>query len=86
MKTFIFNVVIEDDPFEDGRMAYHTYCPALDEYGAATWGFTRDEALKNIQEVVRMIVEELIEDGKPIPESPKKDVQIFTEQKVMVTV
>lgn len=33
-----------------------------------------------------MIIEELIEDGKAIQESPKNDVQIFTEQKVMVTV
>ena len=33
-----------------------------------------------------MIIEELMENGKTIPESPKNDVQIFTEQKVMVTV
>ncbi|KAF5417787.1 MAG: hypothetical protein C5S38_00855 [Candidatus Methanophagaceae archaeon] len=86
MKTFVFKVVLEEDPFEDGRMAYHTYCPALEDYGAATWGFTREEALKKIREVVKMIIEELIEDGKAIQESPKNDVQIFTEQKVMVTV
>jgi len=48
MKKFVFTVVIEEDPFEDGRMAYHIYSPALAEYGAATWGFTREEALKFI--------------------------------------
>jgi hypothetical protein len=39
-----------------------------------------------LREVVQMIVEELIEDGKPIPEPQTKDVRVFTEQKVMVTV
>jgi len=39
----------------------------LEKEGAATWGYTREEALKNIREVVEMIVEELIEDGKPFP-------------------
>ncbi|MFQ6065754.1 MAG: hypothetical protein ACE5K3_00560 [bacterium] len=29
MKTYIFKVMIEEDPFEDGRMAYHAFCPAL---------------------------------------------------------
>ena len=48
MKKFVFTVVIEEDPFEDGRMAYHIYSPALAEYGAATWGFTREEASKFI--------------------------------------
>jgi predicted RNase H-like HicB family nuclease len=28
MKTYIFRVVIEEDP-KDDRMAYHAYCPAL---------------------------------------------------------
>jgi hypothetical protein len=36
--------LIKEDPFEDGRRAYHIYSPALAEYGAATWGFTREEA------------------------------------------
>lgn len=53
MKTFVFKVVLEEDPFEDGRMAYHTYCPALEDYGAATWGFTREEALKKSEKSLR---------------------------------
>jgi Uncharacterised protein family (UPF0150). len=32
-------------------MAYHVHCPALEEYGASTWGYTEKEALKNIREV-----------------------------------
>ncbi len=43
--------------------------PALEASGAATWGRTKNQAQRNIQEVVQMVVEELIEDGNPIPSS-----------------
>ena len=46
---------------------------------------TREEALKNMREVVGMIVEELIEDGEYIPEALEKEVRIFSEPRVMVT-
>ena len=83
MKTYVFEVVIEEDSFEDGRMAYHAFCPALK--GASTWGYTKEEALKNIREVVQMTVESILEHGEKIPERPK-EVQIFSEPKVAVTV
>lgn len=67
MKTYTFKVVVEPD--ED---RWHAYCPALEEYGAATWGLTREEALRHIQEVVQMVVEELQEDGLPIPDGPQE--------------
>ncbi len=67
MKSYVFKVVIEDDEFEDGRKAFHAYCPALEGLGAATWGYTKEEALKNIREVVQMVVDELVEEGKEIP-------------------
>ncbi|HYZ25682.1 MAG TPA: type II toxin-antitoxin system HicB family antitoxin [Geminicoccaceae bacterium] len=60
--TYTFNVVVEPD--ED---AWFAYCPALKGYGAATWGSTRDEALRHIREVVGMVVAELIEDGEELP-------------------
>ena len=47
-RTYIFGVVIEEDPFDDGRMAYHAYCPSL--RGASTWGYTEAEAFENISE------------------------------------
>ena len=53
MKTYTFKVVVEPD--EGG---YHAYCPALRRFGAVTQGTTPAEALKNINEVVHMIVEE----------------------------
>jgi len=32
-----------------------------------------------------MIVEKLIEDGKPIPQKLKEEVQVFSEPRVVVT-
>jgi predicted RNase H-like HicB family nuclease len=64
MKTYTFKVVVEPD--EGG---FHAYCPALRRYGAVTQGATADEALKNINEVVQMIMDELQEDGIPLPTS-----------------
>jgi predicted RNase H-like HicB family nuclease len=81
MKTYTFKVVVEPD--ED---RWHAYCPALEQYGAATWGNTHDEALRHIQEVVQMVIEELAEDGIPIPEGPRSDVQVFQDTRVAVTV
>ncbi len=62
MKTFNFQIVVEPD--ED---AWNAYCPALIEQGASTWGTTREEAIKHINEVVRMVVESLLEHGESIP-------------------
>ena len=56
MKTYSFKVVVEPD--ED---RWHAYCPALIGQGAATWGYTQQEALRQIQEVVQMVVESLVE-------------------------
>ena len=86
MKSYVFKVVVEEDPFEDGRMAYHAYCPVLETYGAASWGYTRKEALKNIREVIEMTIQELVEDGEPIPEEPGKEISIFPEPRIAVTV
>lgn len=81
MKTYVFKVVVEPD---DGQ--WHAFCPALEDKGAATWGETREEALKNIQEVVQMVVEELVRDGEPLPEEPEEDVRVFPEPRVAVTI
>lgn len=63
MKSYLFPVVVEAD--ED---VWRAYVPDLEAEGAATWGTTREEALRNIQEVMQMIVEEYLEDGKPLPD------------------
>ena len=77
MKTYTLKVAVEPD--ED---RWHVHCPALERYGAATWGSTREEALRHIREVVGMVIEELIEDGEPVP----GDVPVSEEPLVSVTV
>ena len=82
MKTYTFKVVVEPD--EGG---YHAYCPALRHLGAVTQGTTPEDALKNINEVVQMIVDELQEEGKPLPSGGgSDDVEIFDGTRVAVTV
>jgi predicted RNase H-like HicB family nuclease len=43
---------------------WHAYCPALMQQGGATWGHTQQEALKNIHEVIQMVVESMMEQGE----------------------
>ena len=90
MKTYTFKVVVEPDEDAQGNPAWHAYCPALSRVGGATSGRTREEALKNINEVVRMIVEEFIEEGTPLPEGPSGDVEVAElskeEPRIAVTV
>jgi predicted RNase H-like HicB family nuclease len=81
MKTYVFKIVVEPD--ED---RWSAYCPALLKQGAATWGDTKEEALKNIEEVVRMVVESLIEHKERVPEGPTNDVHLSPEPQVAVTV
>ena len=63
MRTYTFKVVVEPDGDR-----WHAYCPVLESVGGATWGYTRDEALKNIDDLVRMVVESLIDHGEPVSE------------------
>jgi predicted RNase H-like HicB family nuclease len=81
MKTYTFRVVVEPD--EDRWFAY---CPVLEHKGGATWGYTKEEALKNIREVVEMTIESMIEHGEPIPEEPETEVKVSSEPLVAITV
>jgi predicted RNase H-like HicB family nuclease len=81
MKTYTFKVVVERD--ED---RWHAYCPALEAQGASTWGHTREEALKHIDEVVGLLVDSMIEHGEPLPEESTEDVQSTMEPRVTVNV
>lgn len=80
MKSYLFDVVVE----KDGQ-AWHAYCPALEKWGAATWGPSRPEAIRHIQEVVEMVVQELSEEGIAIPDSPDKGVHTSSSPQVAVT-
>ncbi len=81
-KTYVFRVVVEPD--ED---RWVSWCPALEQFGAATWGYTEEEALKHIREVVGMVVSELVEDNLPIPAGPAEDVAVCpTEHRIAIPV
>lgn len=88
MRTYNFKVVLEPDEDAEGNPAWQAYCPALETLGGATSGRTKQEALRNINEVVRMIVQELIEEGKPLPETPADSVEIeeVSEEKPRIAV
>lgn len=62
MKTYQFRVVVEPD--EGGWIAF---CPTLARQGAVTGGDTREEAFKNIQEVLQMTLESMLFHGETIP-------------------
>ena len=52
------------EPDEEG---WHIYYPPWASIGASTWGYTREEALYYIKEVLEMIIEEFDEEGIPLP-------------------
>ena len=81
MKTYTFKVIVGPD--ED---RWHAYCPALEGQGASTWGYTREEALKHINEVVQLVVGSMTEHGELLPEDSTDDVQVTVEPRVTVTV
>ena len=79
--TYNFKVVVEPDGDR-----WHAYCPALVRSGAATWGYSREEALRNIQDVVRMVVDVMLEDGEKLPSEPADQVVVAPEPQVAVIV
>ncbi len=62
VKTYTFKVVLEPD-----GEGWHVYYPSWSTIGASTWGYTREEALYYIKEVLEMIIEEFEEEGTPLP-------------------
>ena len=77
LTTYTFKVVVEPD-----EERWRAYVPSLEHLGAATWGYTREEALQNIREVLAMVVEELVAEGKALP----GEVQVSEEALISITV
>jgi predicted RNase H-like HicB family nuclease len=87
MKTYSFKVVLERDEDFDGKPSgWRAYCPALERQGASTWGPTEKEAIQNLNEVVRMVVDSMLEHGELLPEEPVHEVEVTVEPRVAVTV
>ena len=69
MKTYAFQVVLEKDKWPDEpdeKAVWRAYIPALEHKGAASWGYTQKEALKNLQDAVDILFEYLSEQGREI--------------------
>jgi predicted RNase H-like HicB family nuclease len=75
--TYTFRIVVEP-----GEARWRAYAPALEAQGASTWGYTSEEVLANIREVLEMIVGELAEEGSPVP----ADVAVSEEPLIALTV
>ncbi|MDP3740764.1 MAG: type II toxin-antitoxin system HicB family antitoxin [bacterium] len=67
---------------EPDDKAWRAYIPELESKGASTWGNTKEEALRNIQEAAQMVIEELLEGGQPLP----KGITVSDDPVVAVTV
>lgn len=63
MRSYVFRVVLEPD-----EQAWRAYIPDLEAKGGATWGKTKEEALRNIHEVAQLVIESRIEDGEALPQ------------------
>ena len=67
MKTYTFEVIIEEDEWLDERIkdpVWRAYIPTLEHQGASSWGYTQKEALKNLQDAVDLLIESLLEHGE----------------------
>ncbi|NJD67471.1 MAG: hypothetical protein C3F12_13870 [Candidatus Methylomirabilota bacterium] len=79
MKTYLFQVELQQEA--DGR--WSVWIPALK--GLASWGHTKEEALRNIQDAAEAYVEDLVEAGETIPLEAGK-VELIERPAVAVTV
>jgi predicted RNase H-like HicB family nuclease len=77
-RTYIFRAVVEPD-----EERWFACCPILEDEGVATWGYTKEEALKNLREVLEMTIESMIDHEEPIPEEPTD--QSTADLKIAVT-
>ncbi len=78
MKTYVLGVELKQE--EDGRWSVW----ALGFPGLASWGHTRDEALRNIQDAAEAYLEDMIEVGESIPVEAGK-IEVIANPAVAVT-
>ena len=68
MKSYTYRIMIVPDE----RKTFHAYVPALP--GCHTWGFSFDEARKNIRDAIGAYLRSLIADGEKVPEDAGVEV------------
>jgi predicted RNase H-like HicB family nuclease len=74
LKTYNLAVVVVPDKHEDGREAFQAYCPDIEE--AVTWGDTREQALRRINELLPELVKLRLERGEPVPHADFESVVV----------
>jgi len=79
VKTYLFRVELQEE--KDGR--WSVWISTLP--GLTSWGHTREEALRNIQDAAEAYVEDMIEAGETIPVEAGK-VDVIDRPAVAVTV
>ena len=79
MKTYLFRVELQEE--EDGR--WSVWVPGLP--GLTSWGHTREEALRNIQDAAEAYVADMVETGESIPVETGK-IDVIDRPAVAVTV
>jgi len=83
MQTQILNYRIIIEPEKQGRKTvYNAYCPTL---GVADWGDSLEDAMKNIQSLIKFHIESLLEDKKLIPVD-NLDKEIIASTKISIKI
>lgn len=78
MTSYVFRAELVEE--EDGR--WSAGVPALP--GCATWGLTREEALRNLRDAVEAYLRDMKKAGEPIPRDAS--IEVRSEPVVAVTV
>lgn len=78
MKSYLFRVELAEE--DDGR--WSAWIEALP--GCATWGYTREEALRNIRDGVEAYIRAMQKAGEEVPTDAT--IQVINEPVVAVTV
>lgn len=85
MKSYMFEVRIEPDDFDDGTKAFHGWCPALK--GCHTWGYTVDETMIHLNDAIGLYIQSMIDNGEPLPETDTgKGVAVMAAPAVLLNV
>lgn len=72
MKSYVLNVELTQD--EDGR--WNASIPSL--CACYTWGNTREEALAYVQDAAKCCIEEMLQQGEPLPAEVKASDTLVT--------
>jgi predicted RNase H-like HicB family nuclease len=88
-KTYAFKVVLEKDKWPDEpdeKSVWRAYIPALEHRGAASWGYTKKEALENLKNAVALLMEYMKESGESFPQKSSPQIQVSGVPLITVTV